>query len=217
MEDKMFFDGMFHTGKPSPVKVVERDYACEYSLAPYLAQATIGQEVAVLSATLTFGIDPEDCEPLDIEWEPRFASPNLSLSWDTCLVILPGVGLWVCQPVFDSVKEAYEQAQRLQYVLNSFLQEEETPVHIGLFPMSDAPPNLAGIDPKYYYGPEVYGAVAESLELRSRPFDSGRADAMIRELMELIYYSDVKAPDYHFPISTVPRWLTRYADFGVAA
>ena len=209
---RTFFDGHFSTGVVRPREVVEQDYPCEYTLLDYLAAATAGEEIAVGCLAVREAMTREQHEEVwpGLPWNPD--SVGIA-NYEVNLVAIPGVGIWVCEPVFRSAAEAHarltEQLQALERALGRPLDElpiEPALIHL----LDDVTPDLRGVDPRFFYDTTTFAHVAESLaSRRSRDHAPAAVDAVLRELLEVGEWLDSKdGRGFEFEDFPLPRWLT---------
>ena len=195
-----FYRGTFHLGDSTPFDVEEDDFACEYSHMHYLAAATCGEEVAVGQLYVYSSTADELAEA---------RSPSPSWVCEVSLVMLPDVGIWLCEPLFESIAEADDHLELSVRAIENALQRaiDELPIQVGLFEMTDRTQRqLSSVDRAFYYERSVFADPARALRSRSparhRPQEVNHT---IERLLEAGDWIDAKDGFYlNWPI---PRWL----------
>lgn len=219
-EINTFFDGAFHVGDADADYLVEDPYyASEYSMMTHLAVATAGDEVAVGTLCISEPMSHEEYRRHN-NGVPLSRNCEVYTDWFIDVVIVPGVGVWVCQPVFDSAHVAWEHVPPRLEVLERALERPltELPIQPALVAtLFDAEVDLRGVDPLYFYDVETYRDVTESLTKRMPgTWLPNTVDAVIEELLRVGHWIDAKNPDdlIRWPI---PAWLADMVDVRRAA
>ncbi len=216
---RTFFDGTFHVGEDVDLHVVERDPVCEIAMIHYMAVATIGQEVAVGQLYVEEPITHDEYRRRNPgDWLSPGCQP-LAARWLN-LVIFPGVGVWVCEPVYDSAGEAWERLEDRLGLVERILERplQELPVEPAVFAtFEDRVPDLRGVDPRYFYDIGTYATLAQSLEKRMpQLWLPPTVDELIPKLLAAGKWRDSKTPEQlqNWP---TPRWLVDDLDLPAAA
>lgn len=206
---RTFFDGNFSAGVVRPREIVERDYPCEYTLLDYLVAATAGEEIAVGCLFVSEAMTREQHEEVwpGLPWNPDAVG---HANYEVNLLAIPGVGIWVCEPVFRSGAEAHERLTGQLKVLERALGRplDELPIEPALVHLlDDVTPDLRGVDPRFFYDTTTFAHVAESFgKRRSRDYAPASVDAALRELLQVGEWVDSK-DGTGFDDFPLPRWL----------
>lgn len=199
MKSQKFFHQSFFRGKQRSYGVVDQDHPCEYSHIDYLAAATAGQEVAV--GYLFYS-----------ERQPSHSERGHEafIVHEIPLVVIPDIGIWICQPAFAPLDEAMRLATSQRSAIADTLgaSTEELPVELALIAVDDQLPSLAGVDLRHVYDAALFEDPATTLSARRRrDWSAGKVNDTILRLLDAGGWGDAKDPgDAHdWPI---PRWLS---------
>lgn len=207
--DETFHRGMFAVGAPRPRTIVETDVLTEYSLLVYLAAVTAGQRIAVGTLHCPLPMtraEYERCYP-GLRWRAGTAD----WIYEPRLVVVPDVGVWLCQTVWDSAAEALELAEADLGAIGKRLERDpsDLPVNIALVSVDPAnKPDLRGIDPMYYFDTELFADVEGSLRRRARPTPP-MFDEFVDELLSLGTWIDAKSGEWDLEMP-VPEWIAKH-------
>lgn len=187
INEKTFHNGAFLLGAPVERDVVEEDYACEYSLESYLAHATAGQAVGV--GTLHVSVEADEGEGSEFAAQTYW-------TYMIPLVIIPGVGVWICGPLFDSSDGGVDELREL---LADVLERPESDFHVANIKMS---PDGRHRGPDVFET-SIFADVAGTLAGRVMPHPD--FDRLIDDLLGVGDWVDAKAGFYDD--WEIPTWL----------
>ena len=224
-----FFDGLFLRGDlPPAIPSPWAAYIWE-TLPDLAARLTDGEEVGVGELSVYLELDDEDCEALAAlggDYEPR---SGVAHSFSGTSIFIPGVGFWVCVPLYRDGQEAMQAARELQWAwewtVRDLCDNEDLDVDPGdvvidivLLPIDEGPWDLRGINPRHAYLPYTFKAFSEALRARALACDPDALNAAVRFLVENGYIRDAKEPSRYEDewVQEVPEWLTEYLPLELA-
>lgn len=204
-----FYGGRFSKGSNTNWEVVEHDYSGEYGLTEYIAAATQGEEVAV--GYLYFHVSLTDEEfARDYPGQSR-EGVDPFYAYSVPAIIIPGLGVWLAEPVWRSLAEAESALDDCFEALLGYLdrQEGEVPLYRAHMATFIGERDLDGGDITKYYGPRTYACLEEELANRLvTKFTQEEVNAFIDELLEEADFGDQKGEFSVFADEPqMPEWL----------